>query len=949
MVTEFKVLGPLEVWHNGVQVPVPSGRTAVLLASLLLHANEVLSADVLVDRVWDGAPANPARARATLQMTVTRLRQALGPANVVRTVASGYQAVVPEGALDLHRFRTLVSGGRFAEALALWRGEPLADLRSDALQSEVDALVEERLAALERRIDGDLDVGKSAELVAELRTLVARHPLRERFWGQLMLALSRSGRQADALATYRVVAKLLEEELGVRPGKELRDIHQSVLSGEPVSVPGAAVWPTPRQLPPVTADFVGREDLHREVEAALTARTPASVVPIVVVTGPPGSGKSAFTVRVAHGLSDRFPDGQLFVNLGDGTREPRDPGEVLAELLTAVGVAMTSIPDGVDARAAAFRSRLVDRAVLLVLDGAVDAEQVRRLLPGGGSCAVLISSRHLMTGLEGSRVVRLRPLDADDGLRLLTRVIGAERVAGDPVAAREIVAATGGLPLALRIVGARLATRSGLPLHALATRLSDEHRRLDELSTTHMEVRAGFEVSYAALDDEVAVAFRRLGVLGTLDFAPWVVSVLTGGDGDRLVERLLEANLLEEVGVDATGEPRYRLHDLLAVYAAELVAAEGNRTHLRHYVDALLVLTDAAQRHVPDYHDMPPLDPIDVRVPELSPAAVARLTDRFAAWAVSEQRQIAHAVEACAREGWARPALAFVARASHLDLDVFLSSARMAELITLCRDCARDVGDVQLMWRAEHYRLAETAKSSLSDELMGQFRACAEGLESGGERAWLACHLASWAYYQSVHDGKPALELAERAVTIARDAGDDRVHLSALREHASMIAWDGRLDEAMPLFEQALERSRGHSAPVVEAAVHFRISSYALRDGHLDRAAEAGRRMLELMEDADDLRGKAHVTSHASRVETALGHHAEAVALAERAYRIFQELSEGLGSANAAANLAESYLAAGRPEDAKRFLAEAIPAHEGVGATEALERMAEALRRASPS
>ncbi|WP_309115127.1 BTAD domain-containing putative transcriptional regulator [Saccharothrix sp.] len=846
MATEFKVLGSLEVWHHGNRVSVPAGRAKVLLATLLLRANEVVSADTLVDRVWDGAPANPARARATLHMVVTRLRQALGPANVVRTTSGGYRAVVPEGTLDLHRFRVLVSTGRFAEALDLWRGEPLADVRSDALQVEVEALEEERLAALERRVDADLERGGSAELVPELRTLTARYPLRERFWGQLMLALYRSGRQADALATYRTVAKLLDDELGVVPGRELHDIHQAVLSGEPVAVSGSAAWPTPRQLPPTTADFVGREDLHREAEQALVTATPASAVPIAVVTGPPGSGKSALTVRIAHRLSDRFPDGQLFVNLGDGTPEPRDPGEVLAELLTAVGVPITSIPEDVRARSAAFRSRVVDRAVLLVLDGAVDAEQVRHLLPGSASCAVLISSRHLMTGLEGARLMRLRPLDDDEGLGLLSRMIGNDRVTREPGAARRIVAATGGLPLALRIVGARLATRPSLPLDVLATRLSDEHRRLDELSTAHMEVRASFDLSYAALADEVAVAFRRLGLLGTLDFAPWVVSVLTGADGDRLVERLLEANLLEELGVDATGEPRYRLHDLLAVYAAELVVDDGvedNRVHLRRFVDALLQLADAANSQVPGYHDMPPLTEIDVDVSE-------------------------------------------------------------------------------------------------------QFRACAEGLAAVDDRAWLAGHLAAWSYYQSIYDGKPAMELAERAVTIAREAGDQQVYYSALREHASMIAWDGRLEDAMPLFEEVLAHGRNVGAPVAEAAVHFRISSYALRHGDLDRAATASRRMLDLMERSDDLRGKAHVISHASRVASALGNHTEAIALAERAYLIFQELSEGLGSANAAANLGESYLAAGPAVDAVRFLTEAIPAHEGVGATEALERMEESLRRA---
>ncbi|NUT97223.1 MAG: hypothetical protein HOY78_34905 [Saccharothrix sp.] len=941
MTSEFKVLGPLEVWHDGVQIPLPSGRIAVLLASLLLHANEVLSADVLVDRVWDGAPANPARARATLQMTVTRLRQALGPANVVRTISGGYRAEVPEGALDLHRFRALVSAGRFAEALSLWRGEPLSDVRSDALQTEVAALREERLAALERRIDVDLEAGRAADLVAELRTLVAHHPLRERFWGRLMLALHRSGRQADALLAYRTLAQVLDEELGVVPGAELREIHQAVLSGDAPVAPFAAAWPAPRQLPPVTADFVGRDDIRQEVERVLTAATPASAVPIAVVAGPPGSGKSALTVRIAHGLRDRFPDGQLFVNLGDGTPEPRDPAEVLVELLTAVGVPMTSIPDDVRARAAAFRSRLADRSVLLVLDGAADVEQVRHLLPGSASCAVLISSRHLLTGLDGGTVLRLRPLDTDESRHLLARMIGSGRLAADPAAADAVVAATGGLPLALRIVGARLATRPNLPLHVLATRLSDEHRRLDELATGDMEVRASFELSYAALDDEVAVAFRRLGFLGTLDFAAWVVSVLTGGDGDRLVERLLEANLLEELGLDATGEPRYRLHDLLADYAAELPTPDDHAP-LRHYVDALLLLADAAQTRVPLGIDAAPHEPIHVTVPELGPTAVERLTERPAEWLVAEHRQMTRAIEVCTTHGWTQPAMGLLELVTHLDVGALVAGVRMTHLSTLVRDSARGTGHPGLAWRAEHCRLAHVAMTGVTDELIEQFRACAEGLEAVGDPVWLATHLASWAYYGSILDDRPSVDLTHRAVVVAREAGDDLTYLSVLREHASMLAWDDRMDEATPLFDEAVELA-ARISPLLEAAVQHRISVYALRHGDVERAGVASRRSLELIEAAGDLRGLAYILSHASRVASASDDRAGAFAFAERAYEIFRSLSEGLGSANAAANLAESYLAAGRPRDAERFLSEAIPAHEGVGATDALERMAKAM------
>ncbi|CAL9673274.1 hypothetical protein SUDANB95_07641 [Actinosynnema sp. ALI-1.44] len=944
MRTAFKVLGPLEVWRAGEPVPVPAGRARVLLASLLLRANETVSVDTLVERLWDGAPPSPHRARATLQMVMTRLRQALGDVNVVRTTPGGYVADVGPGELDLHVFRTLTEQGRFADALALYRGEPLSDVRSDVLHAEeVEPLLEERLTVLERRIDADLDAGRSAELVAELRALTTRHPLRERFWGQLMLALSRSGRQADALATYRSVTRLLDEELGVPPGPELREVHQAVLSG----APPAPAWPLPRQLPPDIADFVGREDLHRDVTAVFSPAS-ATAVPIAVVTGPPGSGKSALTVHVAHRLSDRFPDGQLFVRLGDGAHRPRDTGEVLAELLTGVGVGLASIPEDVEARAAAFRSRIAGRAVLLVLDGAADVDQVRLLLPGGARCAVLVSSRRHLTGLPGSRVLRLDPLDHGDALRLLSGIIGADRVHREREAADAVVEATGGLPLALRIVGARLATRPSLPLSALAVRLSDERRRLDELSTADMEVRAGFELSYAALDDHVAVAFRRLGLLGPVDFAAWSVSVLTDGDGERLVEHLVNANLLQETGVDATGEPRYRLHDLLAVYAAELVARDdptGNRDRLRRHAEALLLLADKAQHDTRVYVDMLPMRPVHLEEPALAHDA-ERLTRNGAAWLVSEQRQVVRAVEVAAAEGWPDIAADLADRASHLDLDVFIGSAGMARLHALSSASAHAAGDTNLALRMEHHRLSEAAKDVVDEALIEDFRQCAEGLEEIGDTLTLACHLATWAYYQSVFDGKPAVDLAERAATLARDTGDDSVYLSALREHASMVAWSGRMSDALPLFEEAITLSRTQPDALSEAQVNHRISMYALRNGDLTLAAETSRRTLALLEGAQDLRATAYVVSHASRVDAALGNHDSAVERAQRAYEIFTGLAEGIGSATAAANLGESYLAAGRPAEAVAFLEEAIPTHEGVGASEALERMAETMVRA---
>ncbi|MEU4742434.1 transcriptional regulator [Actinosynnema sp. NPDC023658] len=422
----FAVLGPLEVWHDGERVAVPAGRARVLLATLLLRANQPVSADELVDRLWEVGAPNPDRAKATLHMVVRRLRQALGEANVVRTTTTGYAAEVPPDALDLHRYRALAERGRHAEALALWRGEPLADVPSDALhRDEVAPLLEHRLDVLEHRIDADLAAGRARALVEELRALTRRHPLREKFWGQLMLALHRSERQADALAVYEEVRGHLAEELGIDPGPALRDLHRQVLENGADGPPRAGV---PRQLPVPPRVFVGRRRALRDLD---DARSDPTVV-ISSIDGAAGIGKTALAVHWAHRVAPDFPDGQLYVNLRgyDPSGQPTPPTDVLRGFLEALDVPPERIPPTAEAQASLYRSLLADRKVLVVLDNARDADQVRPLLPGTSNCLVLVTSRNRMTGLvvqEGARPVRLDLFGRDEAVALLEAGVGSIR------------------------------------------------------------------------------------------------------------------------------------------------------------------------------------------------------------------------------------------------------------------------------------------------------------------------------------------------------------------------------------------------------------------------------------------------------------------------------------------------------------------------------------------
>ncbi|PSL54751.1 DNA-binding SARP family transcriptional activator [Saccharothrix carnea] len=567
MTTEFRVLGPLEVRHAGRPVAVPAGKSRVLLAALLLRAGEVVTAGELVDRLWDGGAPDPARARATLQMTVTRLRRALGQANVVRTAAGGYLADVPADALDLHRFRSLVDAGRYAEALALWRGAPLSDVRSDALHRlEVVPLEEERLDALARRIDADLAAGAAHELVAELRSLTRAHPLRERFRAQLMLALYRSERQAEALAAYREAREVLAGELGVEPGRELRELHERILLANPDLVPARSV--VPHLLPSRGPYFVGRDEESAELSAGAEAGPG-----VVVVGGMAGVGKTAFAVHWANLAAEAFTGGRLYANLRgfDPSAEPVPPGEVLRGFLDALDV--PSVPAGFEAQVAAFRRAVEGRKLLIVLDNARDAEQVRPLVPDGAF--VVVTSRDRLAGL-GARSITLEPLDDVESRALLERRLGPERLAEEAAATGTLVELCAGLPLALAVVATRAAVNPHFTLADVADQLAVDQELLDHMDTGEEDARlcTVFSWSYRLLGPMAARVFRLLGhhrVPSSSVSAAAAVAGLPVPDAEAAIAELTAAHLLSG---HASG--RYSMHPLLRRYAAELADAEGD-------------------------------------------------------------------------------------------------------------------------------------------------------------------------------------------------------------------------------------------------------------------------------------------------------------------------------------------------------------------------------------
>lgn len=649
---EWLLLGPLAVRANGVAVPVTSGKHRVVLAGLLLNAGRVLRSDDLAEMIWSGSP--PASARPTLRNYVKLLRRALADDGSSRIIThpGGYQIDVRPGELDVSRFETLCgaarqaarrggweeSAARLREALALWRGEPLADVPSDLLLRKVPRLAELGLQALESRIDADLHLGRHGEIIGELRELALTYPFRERLHAMLMLALYRDGRQAEALAAYRQARQVLDRELGTEPGAELSGLHQRILSGDPTLItawrpvtaghpaapPAAAsrtgaarppgptgVTPTrpaaarnsrpglavPRQLPAPVRHFAGRADELAVLEELLDeAANGRGTVVISAIGGIAGIGKTTLAVHWAHQIAGRFPDGQLYVNLRgfDPAGRPVQPAEAIRDFLHALGVTASQMPPGLAGLAAMYRSLLAGKRMLVVLDNAGDAEQVRPLLPGAPGSLVLVTSRHQLTSLAAAQDARLIPLGVltrIEAHELLAGRLGAGRTDAEPQATAVLVRLCTGLPLALAIATGRAAASPGVPLAALAAELSQAGQRLDALTADGaVSVRAAFWWSYRQLGDETARVFRLLGVHPGPDITVAAAASLAGippGQAAPALARLATDGLLT---MPAPG--RYALHDLLRIYAAEQSQAQDSdadraaatRRALDHYL-----------------------------------------------------------------------------------------------------------------------------------------------------------------------------------------------------------------------------------------------------------------------------------------------------------------------------------------------------------------------------
>ncbi|TDE32401.1 tetratricopeptide repeat protein [Nonomuraea mesophila] len=875
----FHVLGPLEVRSAGRPVRISGRKPRLLLATLLLDAGRVVGADQLVEVLWPHRP--PRSAQANVRTYVSALRTELGRGHL-RADGCGYALDVADGALDLLVFEELVDRGEYAQALALWRGAPLCDLPgSPVWDRRLELLHQGRLHAAEALIDRRLERGDHDGAISELLGLLAEHPYREDLWRRLVLTLHRGGRKAEALRAYATVRGRLVDELGVEPGAELRGAYELILADDTMPA-------TPRQLPPDLPDFTGRAAAMAELAGPFS---------VAVISGPPGAGKSALAVHAAHKLCPSFPHGQLYLEL-DG----REPGDLLAEALRALGV--ETAPPTVRERSALFRSLLAERPMLVVLDDARDARQVRPLLPGYGS-AVIVTSRRRITELPGAVRIQLGRFGQEEALSLLGDIAGEDRVAREREAAQAIVAACEWLPMAVRNAGARLAGRPGWSLTVLRQRLEDDC--LGELG----DVRATLDHGYARLPDEAARVLGTLARLGGPAQPGWVIDAALGRHGAHdVTDLLVDVNLLDLAGTDPVGQPRYRVPGLIGRHALQRGCATSGVPEDRVGLDTLsrvlaawTAITEHAMARLPTtVFTLTAARAPRWRLPERT---LERLTADPVAWFEAEHEALAGMVDVAAELGLAESAWGLAAAmVPCLDLRCHLGTWRRTHTSALA--AARAAGDTY----GEAAMLRGLAQVSLYQD---RYEESAEGFtrslqifhDLGDSRAEATsiCGLGAVSQFRGRHDR--SLSHFRHALAIFLATGDRQGEAYARQAIGRVCLKSGDLAQASESLDHAMRLAQELGDAHREGCVYVQM-------GHLHHAMSFHRHALEIFESLGDRHCGAYALQSLAGLQAERGDLARASTGLERSLEIFQELGDRSGEASTTELLGELHRSAGR-------------------------------------
>jgi DNA-binding SARP family transcriptional activator len=572
---ELRVLGTVEAVTSDRRVPFHGAKPRTIVATLALAHGETVPDNRLAAMLWGTRP--PATASAQIYTYMSRLRKQLGANVQIVRRPPGYVLDLGTTALDLAVFTALLAHGqellaagshdaaanRLGAALAMWQGKALGGVTAFLAEAEGPRLEDTRLVALEAHVEAELALGRHHRLVPELTAVVADHPLRERLRAQLMTALYRANRQSDALSLYDSGRQLLADELGIAPGALLANVFRSILRGtDPAPIVGrtsvSQVDSSPTMLPPDVSDFTGRRS------PLSTLSTLVKSADRFVITGMAGVGKSTLAVHAAHAVAAEFPDGQLFVDLGGAENRPRDPAEVLGWFLRMLGT--EDLPATLDERSQLYRSKLAGQRVLVVLDNAGSGTQLAPLLPTSATCRVIATARRHPAMLAGARTLELDMPSTAECLTLLTTIVGPDRMAAQPDAARQLVDLCGRLPLAIRVAGARLAAWPGRPISYLVKRMTAAPSIVDELVFAELDVRARLAQSWHGLSDHHHTALRRLAGFTSSTFPLWgAARVLHTSPAlaEPVLDDLVEARLLKLTTPDGNGQPRFRMHPLI--------------------------------------------------------------------------------------------------------------------------------------------------------------------------------------------------------------------------------------------------------------------------------------------------------------------------------------------------------------------------------------------------
>lgn len=912
----FCVLGPVRAWRDDVELDLGFPKQRAVLALLLLAGGAHVSAEQLVDGVWGEDP--PRTALGTVRGYVYRLRQVIGagPECGIASTGGGYSLRVGDGTVDLAEFKALLArardgggtaAGLLAEALALWHGTALAEVPGPYARAQRDQLDQLRLAAVQDHLACRLELGRYAEVASELSVLVAEHPLVERLRELLMLALYGAGRQAEALAVYAATRRVLRDELGVDPAPRLQEVHRRILAADPTlardtaaGTPGPPAR-APAQLPADVPHFVGRADQLRQLGDLVGERA------VVVIGGMAGVGKTSLAVHAAHQHAASFPDGQLYLNLrGFGPAGPAlDPAEGLGSMLHALGVPADGLPADLADRAALYRSLLADRRVIVVLDNAHDAAQVRPLLPAGGGCLAIVTSRNRLPGLgatHGAQPLRLPLLSVPEARRFLSSRLGRRADTAPAAVLDEIIDLCARLPLALAIVAARGAQDPDLPLAPVAEELRSARGGLDAFAGEDdvTDVRAVFSWSYEALSPLAARLFRRLAAFpGREVTVPAAASLLasTAAEARAPLAELCRAHLLTE---QVPG--RYQRHDLLHAYATELTggldAAADRRQALHRLLDHYTHAAAAASRlYSPLRHplDLPPARP---GVCLTGPATAADAT----AWFADEYPVL----------------LTLVSGAAGFDEHAW----RLAW-------AAREYLDRRGLWHelAAMNRAALVAAERLADPLAGG-------------------HVHNGLVRADGHAGRfaEAEEHADRAIELFERAGDPAGLAESHLRLSWVVAKQHRYDEALGHARRALELYRATGDRARQPLALNAVGWYQALLGRYREALAHCREALSLLEELGIWYGRADTWDSIGYAHHQLGQYREAVRAYQHASRVYRDFGARFPEADSLVRLGDTQRAAGDPAAAADTWTRALAILDDLGhdlASDVRTRLAE--------